>query len=207
MVEAHPLSTVTRMKKILSTFPGAGAVVVAATALLVGVVWATSSASDQVPDTTSVVDSTVPGDSPGPEDSVPDTTVAGGTGTEDVVARVAALEATVAALSAALDTATESVRSLTARVDATEATVGTFAAKTSQLSDDGTYTGSVTPSQISPRLTPDDLRGDWPLGRTSGSLASDRIEVSGWGCSPDSRYTTVLSVGAFRAIECARLPK
>lgn len=192
------------MRKIFTTFSGAGVAVAVATALLVGLVWANSSASDQVSDTTAVAGSTVPGDSVAP---APDTTVASGSDVQDLTARVASLEETVAKLSGALDAATGAVRSLTARVEAAEATVGTFAAKTSRLSDDGTYSGPIAPSQISPKLTPDEIRGDWPLTRTTGSLSSERIEVSGWGCAPDSRYTTVLSVGAFRAIECARVPK
>ncbi|MEY2967141.1 MAG: hypothetical protein ACO3RB_00170 [Ilumatobacteraceae bacterium] len=80
-------------------------------------------------------------------------------------------------------------------------------AKTSKLADDGTYTGTVKPSQLSPRLTTNDVSGNWPLNRVSERLRSENIEVNAWGCSTDYRFNTVLVVSAFRQIECVRIPK
>ena len=93
------------------------------------------------------------------------------------------------------------------RVTALGGTVSVLERRTARLTDDGTYTGTVNPSQLSRRLTPGDLSGDWPLDRTSGMLKSSSIEVSVSGCWSDSRYHTVLSVDPFRRLECLRIAK
>jgi cell division protein FtsB len=79
--------------------------------------------------------------------------------------------------------------------------------KAAKLADDGSYTGTVKPSQLSPRLTTNDVTGNWPLNRVSDKLRSEYIEVNAWGCSSDYRFHTVLAVSAFRQVECVRIPK
>lgn len=94
-----------------------------------------------------------------------------------------------------------------ARVNAVGNAVTVLERRASRLAEDGTYTGTITPSQLSRRLTPGDLSGDWPLDRTTGMLRSSSIEVSVSGCWSDSRYHTVLSVDPFRRLECLRIAK
>ena len=93
------------------------------------------------------------------------------------------------------------------RIGTLGATVGVLEKKTSQLTDEGTYSGTVTPSQLSRRLTANDLNGDWPLDRTSGMLKTASIEASTSGCWSDSRYHVVMAVDAFRRLECLRIAK
>ena len=78
-------------------------------------------------------------------------------------------------------------------------------AQTKLLSIDGVYSGTITPAQLSRKLTAADLLGDWPLDRTSGDL--DVKSVKAENCWGDSRYNTVLTVDPFRRIVCLRIPK
>jgi TolA-binding protein len=81
------------------------------------------------------------------------------------------------------------------------------ARKTSALDDDGKYTGSIGPSQISPQLRVADISGNWPMNRTTGDLEVSRLNSDLSWCSADSRNYSVLSVDAFRRIACLRIPK
>lgn len=176
------------------------------TILVIGLAWITSSASGDTTDTTVATDSTGVGGDGASNYTTTDAPTPAPT-TEELAARVAELEKTIADLSTALASAESTIASMNEAVDVALAKVERVAAKTSQLAEDGTYTGTVTPSQISPRLTANDVRGDWPLSRTDGSLSTDRLVADGWGCNNDSRYNTALVVSAFRGLECARLPK
>lgn len=124
------------------------------------------------------------------------------------------LSARVQKVEKSLDDVAEDVER--ARSDAADAlerigtlgtTVGVLEKKASQLSDEGTYTGTVTPSQLSRRLTANDLSGDWPLDRTAGMLKTSSIEASSSGCWSDSRYHVVMAVDPFRRLECLRIAK
>lgn len=190
------------LKRISSSFTTTGLAITATTVLLVGLVWAGSSASNET------TDSTAPDDSAQPVDSPVDTMLPVDPSITRLLEMVKALDERLTVLERSLgDPDTSLIAALTQRIKETESAVAGLAAATSQLSSDGTYTGSIEPSQISPALSPDDLRGDWPLERTSGSLGLSRITVDGSGCGPDSRYVTVLVAGSFRSIECERLPR
>lgn len=185
---------------------------VLATLVLVGAVRATTSASG---DAVGPSDSTVPVDSSLPPGEPSDTTFPTPAPTvddllarvEELTARVAELEGTVATMASTIERTTQALTALGGRVDDAEKTVAAFADKTSQLATDGTYTGSIGPSQISPRLTVDDIRGNWPLDRTDGSLGLGRLVADGWGCTQDSRSVVALVVGAFRGVECSKISK
>lgn len=80
--------------------------------------------------------------------------------------------------------------------------------RSSQLNDEGIYVGSITPEQFTRKLTPTDIRGNWPLGRVEGDLEVKYILMPFSGnCS--SRYDsyTVLVNDPFRRITCERIPK
>lgn len=180
-----------------------------AAVVVVGTVWATTSASDENPgttDTTVPVDSTVPTDQT--VDPGPGATVEGlSTRIDELSDRIVALEGTVATMATALERAESTVSDLIVRVEAAEDKVARFAGKTSQLDTDGNYTGTIAPSQISPRLSAADIRGNWPLERTDGSLGLGRLVADGWGCSSDASSFAALVVGAFRGVECAKIRK
>ena len=165
------------------------ALALAGTIGLVGLVWAgTAAQEDTTPDTTVPVDSV-------PEDTVPD-----GDDLSTVLARLERLESEVTELTAQLEIAL-------VRVDEAVATVAGYAAKVSQLSDTGVYSGPLRPGQITPKLKPQDLLGDWPLDRTSGKLTTDQLSIAVNGCSSSTRYYSVLTLTSFRQFTCIRIPK
>jgi hypothetical protein len=165
------------------------AFVLAGTIGLVGLVWAgTAAQEDTTPDTTV------------PVDSVPVDTVPEGDDLSAVLARLESLESRVTELTAQLDAAL-------IRIDEAVATVAGYGAKVSQLSDTGVYSGPLRPGQITPKLKPQDLLGDWPLDRTSGKLTTDQLSIAVNGCSSSSRYYSVLTLTNFRQFTCIRIPK
>lgn len=182
---------------------------IAASTLLVGVVWTTSFATDEggtpvdttIPTDDSLSsdvasDDSVPGDSIPTEDTTesdqPDGGDSDGSAT-DLVARVAALENTIAELQTLLDQAT--------------ALVTEYQAKTAHLDADGNYTGTIAPRQISPQLKVSDITGKWPLTRTDGDLPLARVDIGFSMCRSDSRAYGVITVGSFKQLECVRIPK
>ena len=126
---------------------------------------------------------------------------------ESVDARWAEGLAKVEAAAEDIEQAKSDAADAVARVNTVGNAVSVLERRASRLTDDGTYTGSINPSQFSRRLTPNDVSGDWPLDRTTGMLRSSSIEVSVSGCWSDSRYHTVLSVDPFRRLECLRIAK
>lgn len=131
-----------------------------------------------------------------------------------VVDDVDDVDTRVTEASAAIDKLTDDVS--TAKKDAAEALetvtgVSTIVAvlerRTAKIDDEGDYGGPVNPSQFTRKLTTTDITGNWPLNRVSEKLRTDNLEVTGFGCSTDYRYNTVLVVNAFRWVECTRIAK
>jgi len=91
-------------------------------------------------------------------------------------------------------------------VDALQVSVDNLKLRTSQLDETGTYSGVVKPSQISPQLKVDDIKGDWPIARTSGTLEGSRIKMPFGQCANAyQQYTVVVVPGAFEGIQCSRI--
>jgi hypothetical protein len=107
----------------------------------------------------------------------------------------------------AAESATTKVDEVAASVEQVSSAVSQVKTKLVKISDDGTYTGTITPAQLSRKLTAVDLSGDWPLDRTSGELDSAKLKAPTFGCWPDSRYNTVVTFDAWSRIACLRLPK
>lgn len=110
-------------------------------------------------------------------------------------------------IDADLGTVRSDVSDAIVRIVANEASIEKITKQTSQLNEEGVYSGTINPSQLSRKLTPTDLSGDWPLDRTTGDLDSDAIKVSGSGCWPDYRYNIVLSTDPFGRVVCVRIAK
>lgn len=185
---------------------------ITASALLVGVVWSTSLAT-QGGDVSTTVDTTnsdetqppdsTPINSAPPDSTIdestsstsvsPDTTLPSGADSHELVAQIAAL--------------TSMVDDLEARLNDASATIEELRSRTSQLTDDGAYTGTVSPGQISPQLRVSDVAGKWPLDRTDGDLPISRVDTGFTMCHSDSRSYGVITVGAFHKLECVRVPK
>lgn len=91
-------------------------------------------------------------------------------------------------------------------VNALQVSVDNLKLRTSQLDETGTYSGVVKPSQISPQLKVDDIKGDWPIARTSGPLDGARIKMPFGQCANAyQQYTVVVVPGVFEGIQCLRI--
>jgi hypothetical protein len=213
------------MKRFGSRFVGTSLMAVALSLLAVGVVWASSGAL-RIGETS---ETTVPGGDDGesgvdPIDDMDDLRrqVLELTATvQELTGIIATLESDVTAAVARAEKAADDAGRIASVADeaagdaaearriAGEATdkIGALEAKTSKLNNEGIYSGTITPGQLSRRLSPTDLSGDWPLNRVTGQLESDDILVSAFGCSSDYRFHTVLTVDAFRQLRCERIAK
>lgn len=99
------------------------------------------------------------------------------------------------------------ITSVSERLAALVTSVDSLTAKTSKLNADGTYTGTVDPSQFSRKITPTDISGQWPLNRTTGTLDISLLGTPTWGCYGDSRYNVFVTVDVFGKYGCVRLLK
>jgi hypothetical protein len=112
---------------------------------------------------------------------------------------------------AAAMTAANEAKSLAngAKTESTEAKaqVALFEKRLSKLTDEGVYTGTVTPAQLSRRLVASDISGDWPLERTNGELTGDKVKVSGSSCWSDYRYNVFIVPETFRGLTCLKVLK
>jgi hypothetical protein len=209
------------MRKLTSSLVGASLLAVALSVVAVGVVWAGSSARQfLVNDST---ETTVPteGEIPDliPDDSLPPSEVL--ELINELTATVAELEEKVDAYEsdiqtartdaakarAAADAAVADTATATAAANDAKARVAQFEKRLSKLNDEGVYTGTVTPAQLSRRLAPADINGDWPLDRTSGELNGDKVKVSGSNCWSDYRYNIFVVPETFRGLTCFRVLK
>ena len=61
-------------------------------------------------------------------------------------------------------------------------------------------------AKISPQLKVDDIKGDWPIARTSGPLDGARIKMPFGQCANAyQQYTVVVVPGVFEGIQCLRI--
>lgn len=243
-------------KKVLSSFVGTSGFAIAASVVLVGMVWAGGSAlrtdesssavttSTALETTDSTVASPTSDSSPSTvsdptvsefsrlvqrlDDKVTELAAEIATHREDVddaIAKSAQRMDTMAksiseivddmkSASARLDKVADDARKARAEasevrtlVDALTARLDVVEAKTVKMNEVGDYSGPIAPSQLTRRLSPSDINGDWPLDRVTGLLSAQDIEVDASGCWADSRYNTVMGVDAFRRVTCLRLPK
>jgi len=209
------------MRKLTSSLVGTSLLAVALSVVAVGVVWAGSSARQFFVDDST--ETTVPteGEIPDliPDDSLPPSEVL--ELINELTATVAELEEKVDAYEsdiqaartdaakarAVADAAVADTAAATAAANDAKARVAQFEKRLSKLNDEGVYTGTVTPTQLSRRLAPADINGDWPLDRTSGELNGDKVKVSGSNCWSDYRYNIFVVPETFRGLTCFRVLK
>jgi cytoskeletal protein RodZ len=107
----------------------------------------------------------------------------------------------VKTLDADLATAKTSLGNLAERVGVNEKATATLRSEV-----DAAKTVVVKPSQISPQLKVDDIKGDWPIARTSGPLDGARIKMPFGQCANAyQQYTVVVVPGVFEGIQCLRI--
>lgn len=221
------------MKKLSNNIAVTAIVSVVASILVVGLVWAGTSAlrgssaptEDTVPnDTTTIIDDTPSGGLLPSDASLQDVIVELNRMSQrldTVQKQLTTIEATA---QRAFDNSTEAQNS----VAAVKSTVGELAADFKKVADDartavtrvdaldkklinidaeGSYTGPVRPNQFSRKLTADDLTGNWPLDRTAGELDAAKLVANFAGCWADYRYNVVVTVDAFRKLGCTRVLK
>jgi hypothetical protein len=209
------------MRKLTSSLVGTSLLAVALSVVAVGVVWAGSSARQFFVDDST--ETTVPteGEIPDliPDDSLPPSEVL--ELIKELTATVAELEEKVdgyesdiqaartdaAKARAAADAAVADTAAAIAAANDAKARIAQFEKRLSKLNDEGVYTGTVTPAQLSRRLAPADINGDWPLDRTSGELNGDKVKVSGSNCWSDYRYNIFVVPETFRGLTCFRVLK
>ncbi|MEY3656671.1 MAG: hypothetical protein RL114_1029 [Actinomycetota bacterium] len=196
---------------------GTSLIAVALSILTVGVVWAGSSAMQIfVNDPTESTDTTVPTEgevpelSPGDALSPEELTAM----VHELVTKVDELQEKVDAYESDITAARELATKATASADA--ATIAAQDAKTqatsvvkrtSKLNEEGAYTGTITPNQLSRKLTATDLNGDWPLDRTTGELGGEKIKMNGSSCWSDYRYNVFVTPDTFRGLNCLKVLK
>lgn len=226
------------MRKVTSSLIGTSLFAVALSILVVGVVWAGSSARQIfTAGPNDSTETTVPteGEIPDliPDDSLPPSNILEIIGelsakvskleekvdayeSDIAAARAEAAKAKAAAEDAAekiatvVDDATAAIRdAAAAAAAANEASerVTQFEKRLSKLTDDGVYTGTITPGQLSRRLVATDISGDWPLDRTSGELGGEKVKVTGSSCWSDYRYNVFIVPETFRGLTCLKVLK
>ena len=223
------------MRKVTSSLVGTSLFAVALSILVVGVVWAGTSARQIFVEETT--ETTVPteGEIPDliPDDSIPPSEVLELirelTATVDELEEkvdayesdIAAVRAEAAKAKAAADDAVEKIANVvddaaaairdaaaaTAAANEASARVTQFENRLSKLTDEGVYTGTITPGQLTRRLTASDLSGEWPLERTSGELGGEKVKVSGSNCWSDFRYNVFVVPETFRGLTCLKVLK
>ena len=226
------------MRKVTSSLIGTSLFAVALSILVVGVVWAGSSARQIfTAGPNDSTETTVPteGEIPDliPDDSLPPSNILEIIGelsakvskleekvdayeSDIAAARAEAAKAKAAAEDAAekiatvVDDAAAAIRdAAAAAAAANEASerVTQFEKRLSKLTDDGVYTGTITPGQLSRRLVASDISGDWPLDRTSGELGGEKVKVTGSSCWSDYRYNVFIVPETFRGLTCLKVLK
>lgn len=226
------------MRKVTSSLIGTSLFAVALSILVVGVVWAGSSARQIfTAGPNDSTETTVPteGEIPDliPDDSLPPSNILEIIGelsakvskleekvdayeSDIAAARAEAAKAKAAAEDAAekiatvVDDAAAAIRdAAAAAAAANEASerVTQFEKRLSKLTDDGVYTGTITPGQLSRRLVATDISGDWPLDRTSGELGGEKVKVTGSSCWSDYRYNVFIVPETFRGLTCLKVLK
>lgn len=125
--------------------------------------------------------------------------------------RISELESEIETLQSEITGIAKNIQELNKTVDDFDGRISAIATlvekKTSQLNDEGKYTGAIAPSQISPQLRVSDISGDWPLNRTTGDLDVSKLYSDLFSCTSDFRNHAVLSVDSFRRMTCLRIPK
>ena len=71
---------------------------------------------------------------------------------------------------------------------------------------EGVYLGAINPNQLSRRLTPADMTGNWPLDRVTGDLEAKYLLLPFSGnCSTRYGFYSVLVGDPFRRLACERI--
>jgi hypothetical protein len=202
------------MRKVAPNFVGTSLVAVALSILVVGVVWAGTSARQIFVNDSTETTFPTEGEIPDliPDDSVPPSEMI--EIIRELTATMAELEEKVDAyesdIAAARTEAAKAVADVAAATNAANdaiARVVKYEKRLSKLSDEGVYTGTITPAQLSRRLAATDVSGDWPLDRTSGELGGEKIKMTGSNCWSDYRYNVFIVPESFRGLSCLKVLK
>jgi hypothetical protein len=223
------------MRRFSSRLVSSSFLAIAVSILVVGVVWASSGALQTSNNSSTVSSSTVPGDDeddesgegdlpgidPGDEiDELRRLVVDLATQVETLTETITTLQSDVSdarAVAREAATAVGKVKSIAdgAAADAEEAQrvanevssrFSVVELRTSKLNDEGIYSGAINPGQLSRKLTPTDLTGNWPLDRVTGEMETKHLLAPFSGnCSSRWGFYSVLVADAFRRVTCERI--
>ena len=193
---------------------GTSLIAVALSILSVGVVWAGSSAMqifvDDSTDTSVPTEGEVPELTPGDPLSPEELTALVlelSTKVEELQEKVDAYESDITAARESATKATAAADAATLAAEDAKTQVMSVVKRTSKLNEEGVYTGTIAPNQLSRKLIATDLNGDWPLDRTNGELNGEKIKVSGSSCWTDYRYNIFVTPDTFRGLTCLKVLK
>ena len=223
------------MHRFSSRLVSSSFLAIAMSIFVVGVVWASSGALQTSDNSSTVSSSTVPGgneddelgdgDLPGigPGDEIDELRRL----VVDLADQVETLTETISTMQSDISsaesvareaaTAAGKVKSIAddAAADAEEAQrvandvasrFGSIELRTSKLNDEGVYTGAINPNQLSRRMTPADMTGNWPLDRVTGDLEARYLLLPFSGnCSTRYGFYSVLVGDPFRRLACERI--
>ena len=202
------------MRRFTSNMVGTSLIAVALSILTVGVVWAGSSAMqtfvDDSTDTSVPTEGEVPELTPGDPLSPEELTALVlelSTKVDELQEKVDAYESDITAARESATKATAAADAATVAAEDAKTQVTSVVKRTSKLNEEGVYTGTITPNQLSRKLTASDLSGDWPLDRTNGELNGEKIKVSGSTCWTDYRYNILVTPDTFRGLTCLKVLK
>jgi hypothetical protein len=224
------------MRRFSSRLVSSSFLAIAVSILVVGVVWASSGALQTSNNSSTVSSSTVPGDGddddesgegdlpgidPGDEiDELRRLVVDLATQVETLTETISTLQSDVSdaeAVAREAATAAGKVKSIAddAAADAEEAQrvanevssrFSVVESRTSKLNEEGVYSGTINPGQLSRKLTPTDMTGNWPLDRVTGEMETKHLLAPFSGnCSSRWGFYSVLVVDAFRRVTCERI--
>jgi hypothetical protein len=224
------------MRRLSSRIVSSSLLALALSVLVVGVVWASSGALQTSNNGTTVVSTTLPsqdeddddnnnGDLPGidPGDDIDELRRL----VVDLAAQVEKLSGVISTLQSDVEDVEDVARKAASSVEKVKSIADDAASdaadaqrvandlstrfsavelRTSKLNEDGLYSGVINPNQLSRKLSPTDITGNWPLDRVTGELETKFLLLPFSGnCSTRYGYYSVLVSDSFRRVGCERI--
>jgi hypothetical protein len=221
------------MRRLISRIASSSFLALALSVLVVGVVWASSGAL-QISNNDTTVENTVlssqddddnDGDLPGidPGDDIDELRRL----VVDLAAQVKELSGVISTLQSDVEDVEDVARKAADGIDKVKSIADDAASdaadaqrvandvssrfsvvesRTSKLTEEGLYSGVINPNQLSRKLSPADMTGNWPLNRVTGELETKFLLLPFSGnCSTRYGFYSILVSDSFRRLGCERI--
>jgi hypothetical protein len=221
------------MRRLISRIASSSFLALALSVLVVGVVWASSGALQISNNDTTVENTVLPsqddddndGDLPGidPGDDIDELRRL----VVDLAAQVKELSGVISTLQSDVEDVEDVARKAAAGIDKVKSIADDAASdaadaqrvandvssrfsvvesRTSKLTEEGLYSGVINPNQLSRKLSPADMTGNWPLNRVTGELETKFLLLPFSGnCSTRYGFYSILVSDSFRRLGCERI--